>query len=383
MIVYIICFILSIGCTYIAQKKFEIEHKREGIFFSVIAILIPSIVAGIRATTVGSDTAGYVERSFYQALSSTSLSSFLELSDLETGYNVFTYVITKIFGDVHWILFINQLIVCSIVYKMAYDRRNQISMPMVMLVYFTVFYSMSLNIARQGLAIAIILYSIKLMEDKKYVKTAILFWLAFQFHTSAIFALFLYIIIYINQKKINYKSRIIIMFLMVILLLLIVISYEQILYYMTFDLQIIPHKFYNYLNSHYASENFNINIMELAFKGLWIFLSILYVIVNKKNKEYKINSYVIFLIIDLCMFLISAKISNAFRMGYYYGMAAMMLTIPALTGVFKQDKTNKIISTVLIGIILIAYWFYSNILYTGAGIYPYASDIIPILNYLF
>lgn len=382
MIVYIICFISSIGCTYIAQKKFEIKRKKEGIFFSILAILIPSILAGIRATTVGSDTAGYVERSFYQALNSTSLSSFIEKSELEVGYNVFTYIIAKIFRDIHWILFIIQLIVCSIVYKMAYDRRNQISMPMLMLVYFTVFYSMSLNIARQAIAIAIILYTIKLMEDKKYIKTVLLFWLAFQFHTSAIFALFLYIIIYINQKKINRKSKIMITFFMIVFLIMIVISYEQILYYMTFDLEIIPHKFYNYLNSDYVNEAIDISLIEVAFKGIWIFLSVLYIIINKKNKEYKIDSYIMFLIIDLCMFFISAKVSNAFRMGYYYGMTAMMLTIPALTSVFKQDKTNKTISTILIGAILIAYWFYCNILYRGAGIYPYVSDIIPILNYL-
>ena len=383
MFIYIICFGLSIWCTYLAQKNFNEEHKKQGMFFSVIAILIPSILAGIRATTVGSDTAGYVERSFYQVLSSTSLSSFLEISELEVGYNVFTYIIAKIFGDVHWILFINQLIVCSIIYKMAYDRRNQISMPMMMLVYFTVFYSMTLNIARQALAIAIIFYSVKYMENKKYIKTILLFLLAFQFHTSAIFALFLYIIIYINQKKINYKTRRIIIFIIVILLLLIIISYEPILYYMTYDLQIIPHKFYNYLNSHYANESMDMSLIELAFKGIWIFLSIIYIIINKKNKEYKINSYLMFLIIDLFMLLISGKVSNAFRMGYYYGITAMLLTIPALTTIFKQDRFNKVISTLLIGMILIAYWFYSNILYVGAGIYPYASDIIPILNYLF
>ena len=104
--------------------------------------------------------------------------------------------------------------------------------------------------------------------------------------------------------------------------------------------------------------------------------------ITKKDKKYNIESYFIFLIIDLFMFSISFKISNAFRMGHYYGIPAMLLTIPVLTNVFKQDKINKIISTILLVAILVFYWFYSNILYRGSGIYPYVSDVLTILNYL-
>lgn len=383
MIIYIICFVLSIGCTYLAQKKFKKNEKRAGIIYSFIAILVPSVIAGIRGITVGSDTGGYVQRSFNEALINGSLAGFLETSEkLETGYRIFTYIIAKVFGDIHWLFFIHQFIICLIVYKVAYDRREKIPMYMVMVVYYTIFYSISLNLARQSLAIAIILYSIKFMENRKYIKTLLLLLLAIQFHSSAIFAVFLYFIIFVNQIKIKPKSKIMIFFMIICLLIGIIISYEQILYFMTFNISIIPAKFYNYLNSKYALDTINVSAFEISFKSIWIILSIMYMSITKKDKKYNIESYFIFLIIDLFMFSISFKISNAFRMGHYYGIPAMLLTIPVLTNVFKQDKINKIISTILLVAILVFYWFYSNILYRGSGIYPYVSDVLTILNYL-
>lgn len=376
--IYIICFIFSTFFTYIAQKNFDKNKKKEGIFWSILAILIPSILAGLRDNSIGSDIEAYVTRLFEIAKNTTSLSTFLNMSWVENGYTILIFGITYLTKDIHWILFFTELIMCVFLYLTAYDKRKYIPMWFVMLIYFGTFYNISLCLMRQGIAIFITMYALTRMEKKQYLLTFLLFILAIQFHSSAIVTLPMYILIYIDKRKISLKTKTSLYVIIIFFLIIMIFSYNSVLKYLTYDLNILPTKYYDYLNSE-KSEKFDINFTELLFKILWVVLYIVQMFVNNKNDEkyeFKSNIYFIFILIDFLTYPISFKILNASRMTLYYGIIGIILLIPYLTNIFKKDLFNQTCGrSIIIGIVYL-YWFCTFILFKIYETYPYISDVV-------
>lgn len=380
---YVICFALSIFFIYIAQKEFEKKNKKLGIIFSIIGILIPCILAGLRDVSVGIDVQAYTTKIYNIALSAESLPSFLSDSWVEVGYSIFIYVIARIFRDIHWVLFFTELIMCIFIYLTAYEKRKDIPMYLVFLVYFCIFYNTSLSIMRQGIAMFIIMYSLTKLEKKNYILTIIYFILAVTFHASAIMAIPMYLLIFLSSLNLDYKKEKKIYIAIFSVLLITVIFYEPILKLLSCDLHVIPIKYYDYLNSQYVNSKIDINYTELLFKLFWICAYAICVFFNIdkfKKHEYKVNIYFAFLLIDFIVLPISFKISNASRITFYYGIPGLILLIPYLINSLKNTDIKQLIPKIGMFAMLLFYWFYSVILYGASNTYPYISDIIPFLK---
>ena len=125
MIIYICVFILSITFTYFAEKS---RNKINFILCSFIAILIPSILAGIRDSGIGTDTQVYVDSSWYiiETYANQSITIFIKdiLNNniqLEIAYNLIGYCIAVLGGNIHWFYFILNFIVLLFVYLTIND----------------------------------------------------------------------------------------------------------------------------------------------------------------------------------------------------------------------------------------------------------------------
>ena len=88
------------------------------------------------------------------------------------------------------------------------------------------------------------------------------------------------------------------------------------------------------------------------------------------NRE-KLDIYFIFLLIDMILFPISYKVTNAYRLGMYYCIPGMLMIIPKTIKIFKNNRESRITGYVLIIAILTfyCYWLYINHGY--AETYPY------------
>ena len=64
MIIYFIIFIISFFMALVAEKNFKNKNKKIAIFFSALAIIIPSLLAAYRTIGVGTDTHGYIRWAF-------------------------------------------------------------------------------------------------------------------------------------------------------------------------------------------------------------------------------------------------------------------------------------------------------------------------------
>ncbi len=374
MFIYIIVFIISCICCEIVQKNEN--NKKIKVIFSILAILIPSILAGMRALEIGTDVKIYVVRLFANA-KNMNLFEFLQYSEVEVGYSLLVYFSTLISKDVHIILFLNELIIIIFVYLFAYDKRNKNPIWLTMAVFFFVIYNSSLNLIRQTIAISIILYSLTHIEKKHYKRTILLFLLAMTFHRTTIFAIPLYLILYFyNNEKIKYKKVIVCVTL--VMLLLVVLNYQTIMNFATYNLKIIPDKYFKYFVS--LAQEFDINYFELIYKVFWLGGFIVLYKLRKGQVKDEIP-YFVFGLIDFVLFPISFSIKNADRMGYYYLYPALLTIVPSLRNIVKDNKVKKVIIYIAMVGLLILYWYRIYVMLGFAETYPYKSEIFKFLNF--
>ena len=191
--IYMIMFVFSTFFAYMASRA----KDKGGVFlFSVIAVLIPCIMGGIRAPGVGNDTGTYALPHFLQALNASDFQNFIygnsKLSR-ELGWSSVTYASTKIFGSINANFFIYQLLTIPFVYIGAYRQRKRVPFPFTMLIFFLVYYNQTYNFMRQSIAASIIFMMLPELENRKYIKFAVCVIIAAMFHTSALVTIFFFL----------------------------------------------------------------------------------------------------------------------------------------------------------------------------------------------
>lgn len=376
--IYIICFIFSTIFTFIAEKTFKKNQKIVGIFFSIFAILIPCILAGLRDVSVGTDVKVYVESMFKNALSFNNLMNYINANNeyTENGYLAFTYLISRFTNNIHIFLFIIQLVIMIPTYIAFYYRRDKAPMWLSMIVYFGLYYNYTLNLVRQSMAMAFIFLSYIFFSNKKYIKTLLLFFIALMLHKSAFLAIPTYLILYLYaMKKISKRKKFVIIAISLIITFLITIFYEKIATFL-YNSNILPYKYYAYVVSdRFRNNSIDINYFDFIYKTLWIILYIILYLTNNKEEKRRIVEdtipYFVFIMIDYIIFPISFSIVTLIRVGYYYGLNIFPILIPNYIKIFKKDKVNQILGKLLLVVLVSIYWIYSIMINHGMGTYPY------------
>ena len=173
-VVYILTFLLSLLFAKVAQKK----NKKK---YIVLAALVLTVIAGLRAESVGIDTKNYAELLGHIAEGNLNLAY-----GLETSFKYICAFLLGIWNNFNFLYFVFALITNLLIFLRLWDFRDRISLPWATTIYFGVFYFMTFNIMRQFVAAAIIFYATKYLAQKKYFKFFVFIAVAFLFHKSAL-----------------------------------------------------------------------------------------------------------------------------------------------------------------------------------------------------
>lgn len=192
MWIYLIVFFISSFLFYIAAKR-----ERKWNITVAFAILIPSLLAGLRDLSIGTDTIVYYDI-YNVASSAESYSSFLLTLNTEYFYYIMSHI-AKYMGGFWGLLFLYQGLTIIFIYNVAYKYRHNLNVFLVFALYFFLFFNFSLNIMRQCLAMGYLLnISVFLLERKPrhFMLFAII---GLIFHTSEIIAAaFIYVIYWLS-----------------------------------------------------------------------------------------------------------------------------------------------------------------------------------------
>lgn len=371
--IYVCCFAVSIFFAHLAQQS---KNKGVMILCSLISILVPSILGGLRATGIGTDTAGYGYDHYRLAANSQAFLSFLNLFGKvsqyrELGYKALCYFAAKNLGHVNWCYFLYQLITVSCVYIGAYRHRKITSMAMIMFIFLFMFYNYSYNAMRQSMAAAIIFMGINYMETKKYGKFLFYIIAATFFHLSAVVAIPFLMIVHIGIASDFFKKNIVLRIIFIYGSLIFLV-FARVLMMRVISFIPILNKYSHYFFSKYNDSGIVWGLV-LLFTGELILL-LLYnrgalKAFNKGGFNKDNVSYYKFQAVFLIIYLVAVRF---FTRVLDYSSYANMIILAALPN-FVKNKHLKVLITLAVISALFLWWLWRYIYHGHSDTWPYKS----------
>lgn len=341
MLIYliIVCFLLF--SFFFNVDKNEKSKKRWLIF----TFLILTFVSAIRSYTVGVDTSQYY--SAFKVITGIEWEQF-KLTRYEIGFFYLNKIISLFSNNPQSLLIITSIIIIPSVGYIIYKYSNNVVFSTLLYVLLNIFF-FHMTGMRQSIAISILLFSIPLLEKKKYLKFCFMVVLASLFHSSSIIFLLAIIL-----DKIKYNNKNIIYIILITAFCFIFL--KPIFIYITGFLG----KYAGYA----TSEDFGVsNYFGALFQFLltlatFIFCNFMFIKFEKKDKSDKRFNYDEFFLkmlsLDVIFQCMAMKMNIIGRMNQFFWIYAIII-IPNLIAKENKAKTRLML---YIGIIFIAlvYW---------------------------
>ena len=219
MVIYIFTAVISSWLVWLEEKIGN--NKLKGLLL-FLAVLIPAIVAGMRADIIGTDVRSYIEPLQYFANSSNKYSDFINysgplyngeyLSRFEKGYVSLIYLCSRFDKSLFLTLFVCELIILGTLIGGLYkfNKKHHLSICLGLFIFLTLFYNLSFNLSRQCIAIFILFFGFNYLIDNSWIKYLITVIIAMLFHNSAtigVVFLVIYWFLYITKGKIKLKIQ--------------------------------------------------------------------------------------------------------------------------------------------------------------------------------
>lgn len=360
MSIYIIVFSTSVLLLLLNEHIQEKNVKR---LLVVIALLLPSIVAGVRDYTIGTDIQTYGNYWFEMARSSNNYLKFVQYanwSSIGPGYSTLNFLVSRFTENAHWFYFILNLIANILVYLGLKKNQDICNVSIGMAVYYFVFWGIFLNALRQSIALAIIFFSYSYLRRQKFIKFLVGVLIAMTFHNTAIISVVaLPVHIAINGKG-RQKIR-----LLVVALSTIFILFSWQIFRIAVNLGIISARYETYLNDGNSGGG---GFIRIALYGgimvlLWIFA-------KRQDKSFELNDYRMFTLYSLLLSSLSFIQSQSVRIAHYYDMY-LIYTISYLYIHARIKEKDKRIFYCTIFILFLIYWLFVFVYRKSDQIVPY------------
>ena len=349
----------SLFFTLLAEKNIENSRSRF-LIFSLIAVLIPSIFAGIRGEKIGTDVLVYAKPEFLKALANGSLIRYLKVTQTDLGYAFIVGISALYLRSFNVLLTLTAFLQVLPVYIVAYELRNRINMTQVMYVFFAMYYIMGFNIMRQQIAASLMLLCFAIIIKRKYQWAIIIFIMAWLFHSTAIIGL-AFIVLGLAVFKIHSnKLRLFIIFSF-ISLILVIFPHWRAISESIMNIGFLPaNKMQRYIDvfsginvgeKAYMFELKTPLVVDIIFKALLTLIAIICttniydgkICIYKRNKNESIISSVICIaivgaLIDI-LFLVIFHSAYAYRI-VIYAEYFLILLIPFACGRIEKFSEN-------------------------------------------
>lgn len=372
MYIYILSFALSILLIYIGNLACFESHI--GKVMIIVGLLIPILLATYRSLYVGTDTLVYIKPTFDAAIWNSNYNGYMNyiiprgrVADIEIGYTSFIYFVAKIFGNFQLLLFLSQCLINLNVYLSLKKTVKKNTIWLGMTIYYLLFFNMSLNAARQTIAMSFILLATAFFMEKKLLRSLLLILVSFLFHKSAIIGI-ISILIYLvafemnKESKIKFKSiskKRVLIFL--VIEAIVIFAPNAIL----FMLNLLS--FQNYANYFSGSTNFSISQLLMRFP-LVLFILLHWRQLSRNPIRFY---YTAIAMSEIILSQIATRSTYAIRLDYYLQFF-YVIGLPYIIGydsdsnmsVSRIDVTKfqkKHIFCIIAILYLIFYWYIQNV----------------------
>lgn len=203
--------------------SYAYNNKRYKKYFIVSTFLAIILIAALRGSDIGRDLEGHYASNFVLIANTDwdSLIRFTTTGMYDIGFVIFCKLISYISQGVQCFIIATSLITFGSIGRYIYKHSEDVILETFLLVTsFLMFMYMSM--IAQVLAIAIMLYAVDYLNEKKYIKFVLLVILASTLHSSAIICL-IFIPLSLLEAKRNY------IFGFIILLTAVMVGFDRLL----------------------------------------------------------------------------------------------------------------------------------------------------------
>lgn len=383
MTIYIIIFLFTIIFTYFAEKSNNKKYKPLFYIFSILAIILPSLLAGFRDPGIGNDSQGYAEEIWKQIIQLNDFHSFLAkynhgyFDDIEFIYLLINWFASFFGRNIFWCFFFTNLCVILPIYCAIYNNRHKGAMWISMAIFLLLYYNVSLNLIRQSITLALSTYSLKYLENKKWTKLCVCLCLILLSHNTGLFFIF-FMLIYKIYNINNKKLRTTLICLQFIALPSFFIFFQYILLF-SIVLGIFPDKYINYIESEESIFDKSTFILNITLVLCFVLIS--YSSLKKINytKQKIIRFTILNKLFGAILYTTSVISLWTFRISYYINYPIDIIYVPRFLLILKkQNKKKYQISLSLFFILLFSYWIWYFMIKNGNQTYPYRSHLLGI-----
>lgn len=371
MLVYLLSFTVSLMLIGFTEKK----HKAVFSIAAAAAMLIPCMVAALRADTVGTDIRVYVRPMFENARIADSFSAYWNSSwfsqwhykyvyEHEFGFSALLYGVTRLTGSMGCVLFsIQAFTVVPVFISLALDRKKAPVWP-GMLVYYLLYYNSTLNMMRQWMAMGMLLLAFQLLLRKKYRGCAVLFCIAFSFHYSSLIFLPIVAVWWflgrfkkttLVQGSVTLSTKTLMVFGIFALGILVLLNLRLILQLVV---SLGLSRFANYLKG---------GSLSLTMGQLVLRIPVICITLLSWKRLRKATPEAPFLLSMLLLDLLAAQIVSiakyALRISYFFACFSILL-VPYLFR-YQRSRFEKTVVGLSLSGFYVLYWLYFYV-YTGA-----------------
>lgn len=276
------------------------------------------------------------------------------------GFDLINVIAFRVFHNVIGMFFLCALITYGFVLFSLYKLRNDLSIGLGLWIYFCFYYTASLNVMRQLIAVSIILYGVTFLLDKKPIKFLIAVFVACSIHISAIVCLvfvFLYLIEKTGQRYVK-----------IILLVSCVVLFFVGGYLMNFAGGLFGVRYEKYI-----ARGGMISLSYLLGRIPALLLLLFPVVINKywiKKKDrygllYNIAGFTI------AMNFLGYYAAWAGRLLYYFDVVQVFI-YPIVIAKFRNSNNRRLLTMVTI-MAYTAFFFYSSVHRGSNECIPYMS----------
>ena len=341
MVIYLLIILLLF---FSLLFKIDKNSKRKK-YWVIFIFLILTIVSAIRSYNVGVDTNQYF--SAFKSIIHINWNNHY-LTRYEIGFFYLNKLISLISSNPQLLLAISSCIIIPSVGNFIYRYSKNVVVSTLLYVLLNIFF-FHMTGMRQSIAISILLFSIPLLENNKYIKFLIVVLLASLFHSSAIIFLIAMILNKSKYTKSSYFHTFLIMISCFLFLKPIFIGVTSFI-----------GKYSGYINSRDfgVSNYFGALFQFLLTFIVYSFCHILFVRIRNNNDKYSKNSvnelFLKLLSVDVICQFMAMKMNIIGRMNQFFWIYSIIL-IPNLIGSIKSPKVKFALYSGII-VVTFTYW---------------------------
>lgn len=383
--IYILTFLVSSAFVWIGTRECTKRKMEDGMWKTVrlkkipvlIGLLLPALLASMRAVSVGSDVSFYVVPLFNKAINSNSFSDYVAIlgGDInDVGYCLLNYILSRFTTEIGWLFFATELIIVFFTFAGCWQLRGKAYPWLSMLFFYFLFYNITLSTVRQSCALAISFFALSYLFEKQFSKDAIIksiicVMVACTFHRTAVFEFAIILIAYLSLKNKFSVAKFTVAACVGCLVARLFAT--RFLAIVSGLIGLVTSK---YTNEFFLSTN---TTGASGYRSITVLAAVVTILqfayMKREKKDYwkginkalfSLNMLYIFAMLFLSSFAFIPRLM-------YYVQFLWCVSFAQGTKLVKEDRLNICIATILLLAIAFSFWTFFFVIGNVHGTYPY------------